>query len=70
MERDKIDLTNFTMYSGDELRDALYNTRSYIFELIDMLPKDTELLLSELSNAIFPLSYLIDNTDFTDKNKK
>lgn len=70
MERDKIDLTNFTMYSGDELRDALHNTRSYIFELIDMLPKDTELLSSELSNAIFPLSYLIDNTDFTDKNKK
>lgn len=70
MERDKIDLTNFTMYSGDELRDALYKTRSYIFELIDMLLKDTELLSSELSNAVFPLSYLIDNTDFTDKNKK
>lgn len=70
MKKDTIDLTDFLMYSGDELRNALYNTRNYILGLIAMLPEDTELLSSELSNALFPLTYLIDNTDFIDKNKQ
>lgn len=70
MEKEKIDITGFCYFNAEDLKSALYNTRNYIFSLIERLPMDEPLEAGALSQALFPLNILIDEVEYIDNKNK